>query len=574
MRAKANVAVMNIRSRYMLRIAYAAVLGAALAAWFAFGVSSAVFGQDPGSYSTATVNPAYDIRPEQNQPADDSKEAASAARKQLADRRTARKGVEDMVAGVLRGASPLDPVKAEFDKWFNEVIFAEMAQADDGSLARTAELRENFFRSISKNDVNPAVRRHVIVDLAWPYFRTVVTENYHPAAKVNAVLTIGRLDAVQGIRQGTAPQPLPEALPFLVSILQDANQPDSMKIVALTGIVRHAEIDGQRDAGRLAADVRGNVTTELLKLLGPKPDTQDENTYYWLKRNAVRALGGFREPGAAGEVADALYAVLNDDSNKVTVLVDAATAYAGLKFTAPANAKVVEAVARVGTIAAKQARADLDYLDATAKQIEEISAYKGTVPGADPTGGTGGGGPRSGLSGAGAGGAGGNSQGADLNAGSPMGNTGGRNNTQSKPPAGSMPGMGGIPGMGGFGGQQAQNALPKYRLEISQRRLLTVLMGLKSAINDPNVGLKRLNVEPAKVDQVAKKIDELYTTAQVGLVEREKPTFDSRLKDFKTKVDRAAKALETTVDEVSPKTVEAPVEPAATPAADAFPKTP
>ena len=109
--------------------------------------------------------------------------------------------------------------------------------------------------------------------------------NYSPAARFNAMLAIGELTEEP---ESHKLQPLPDALKVLVAAVKNNDLPDNVRVAAMIGVLRHAEL-GVNDEDRkpvgdlLLAAVGGNVA-----LKDPQKDSQVRD---WFVGLAVTGLG-------------------------------------------------------------------------------------------------------------------------------------------------------------------------------------------------------------------------------------------------------------------------------------------
>jgi hypothetical protein len=141
----------------------------------------------------------------------------------------------------------------------------------------------------SASDTN---RAFLLNNVVVPRAIDVMNKNYHPAARINACLILGLLDAQEGISGQRPPRPLLPALAEILKVVDNPESPEYLVAASLTGIQRHAEIDGQLPANaRMRADVRGMIVDSMLRLLAKYDALQTEDQAgYVLSRRAVQTL--------------------------------------------------------------------------------------------------------------------------------------------------------------------------------------------------------------------------------------------------------------------------------------------
>lgn len=120
----------------------------------------------------------------------------------------------------------------------------------------------------------------------------VAKGNHHPAARINAILMLSRLNSRPANLVTKAP-PVPRAdvLPILMAIYQDENNSDGIRAAALTGIHRQT-VYGFPQIPQGDRDTIRNLSTELLD--GAAPSGRSEKAHAYLQRYAVDMLDVLR----------------------------------------------------------------------------------------------------------------------------------------------------------------------------------------------------------------------------------------------------------------------------------------
>ena len=502
------------------------ILGLAFVAWGFFLSAGQALGQAEG-YKSLPLNAEFVSPPDSGEPKD--RRAESARRQRYSERLR-------LVNDIYKGSASFEDNQAAFDQWYNEVVFAQMAQDSDVMLEAMATNREAMFKQLG-NASNAQAVNHLVANLAFNKFQEIATDNYPPASRLNAVVILGRLDQTIAKPRNVAPAPLAKALPVLLQYVQDGALPEYVRVGALWGIERHCRIDGQKQNTQIAAQQRSQVIAALLPLLGPKPDDRSQPVDYWMKRMAIRSLGALGELGNNAEVATALMGMMEQAEKPIHLRCEAARAYGGLRFADAATAQATKAASVIASLASVATQAELDYLDSEEQFLKDAKDYKSGSLGYGGDGGMSGpmGGPMGG---------GGESPGAGgIDPADPMGGGGGE--------AGPMGGEGGFPGgsggFGGFGGmgQSADlSELPVYRFRLSQRRLMSNVYTLQLAFDtgvQVSPGLAQFTDE--EVVNVSAALQTLMTGAQVGLNDKEDFNLNTALGDFRSDLEDSILAL-------------------------------
>ena len=152
------------------------------------------------------------------------------------------------------------------------------------------------------------VRERLLLELLLPKLVDMVKKNYHPVARVNAMLMIGRLNAEEpeNLWSAEPPVPLPQAQAHLFAALGDPQLPDAVKVAALVGIKRHAEL------GAVTTTEQKTAAADALLALATTeagPAGRSPAAHAWMRALAIDALGALKDPGAGGKVSNALLGI-------------------------------------------------------------------------------------------------------------------------------------------------------------------------------------------------------------------------------------------------------------------------
>lgn len=170
--------------------------------------------------------------------------------------------------------------------YFQTYVPGKITQFD--SLLELNDLIKNATTLLSRAQRSNNPRAPKIVDWMYNGMSAVATGNYHPAARINAMLILGRLDQTPAdqITQ-TPPVPYRKSLPILLTEYNKETNPDGVRAAALQGLHRYVGYG----LARLAANEKTAIQGAMTKLLAaPAPDGRSEKVHAFLQRYAVDIL--------------------------------------------------------------------------------------------------------------------------------------------------------------------------------------------------------------------------------------------------------------------------------------------
>lgn len=424
-----------------------------------------------------------------------------------------RKKLQDLkvlVNGVLSGEQPLQPNQAQFDGYYLQYVFPQL------TWLKTIESPENFnslyrTRSMFMVDLrraSPPVHDHML-PMAFEKLKEIASGDFHPAARINAMLIIVELNQKEMVRSGTVtpPDPYLPALPFLVDVLEDKNQIDGVRVVALLGILRQIQWDSRiresqaqgtkQQITKVDDALRDRINQLALAIINaaaPPPGRTVEG-HAWMQRRAIDVLGALGTIGTNVNAASTIENMVGDDKAPLSLRCGAAEALGLINLPPETKLSATETAGKLGELALSACRNELKRIEDDKKHMAESAAGRGA----------GGVGPM-GMSG-GAPGPGG------------AGPTGGFDDG----PGGGPPGMAGMPGMGGMGGMMpgrggamTKAKLDAYKLEVAQRRLKSQLHSVKiglAGMKDRTTGVMGLAKDGTKerdtIAKLAKEVTDL-----------------------------------------------------------------
>ena len=268
-----------------------------------------------------------------------------------------------------------EPVRAEVTR--NTTMFSRVAKEARFGSPDEENTARNYFRFRAaeftwpeKVKELPKKRRDIALDLRKAYgahaddrtihmwlnneifnnFKAIASgEAYHPAARYNAMLVIGELNQIEPDIGGRGAVPWSKTLEFLIPTINDEKQLDAVRVAAIDGLVRHAELSTGADVRRQLA----TLFTNIAKTKKPSGAMQPA-TLAWLRRRSVVGLAAMAVRGAAEankpDCVSAVRDVLEDESLSVLARSDAALALGAFDKSAIGATRVMadcDALARL-----------------------------------------------------------------------------------------------------------------------------------------------------------------------------------------------------------------------------------
>jgi hypothetical protein len=164
------------------------------------------------------------------------------------------------------------------------------------------------------------------------------------AARVNAMLLVGELRAKDN-KDGTV---WPAAVNQLAAVAGDATLDPSVRVAAMAGLVRHADVAKRTGGDRLTEFTKG-ARPAVLAIVAEKPSVEQPVVSDWLASRALSILTTVVK-SSPKELAATLVGVMNDKSRALDVRVRAAAAL-GATVTPKSEIQAVEASSGVKELA-------------------------------------------------------------------------------------------------------------------------------------------------------------------------------------------------------------------------------
>ncbi len=265
-----------------------------------------------------------------------SKRNSEARRQRTEAKAKARDGIEN---GNIEAAKD----------YLNGYVYPLMTQPDE--LADAGSMRDGFFRTFLRADLSQQARQQLISGSILPAMQTIAKgSDYYPAARLNAVAVIGRLDDRGLVRSGgeaTPPIPSAAAFDFLVELLNDEKMPAYLKATAMQGITRHLIIDRAVEGRLLDGGARSLLTTFAVNTIEGKTPGQDQwkpELDYWLKRRSVQLIGEVGLAGPGGQFIELMLKIASDQTQTLWMQFDAVKSLRKINFAGIPADKASEVV--------------------------------------------------------------------------------------------------------------------------------------------------------------------------------------------------------------------------------------
>lgn len=220
----------------------------------------------------------------------------------------------------------------QFEEYFNDYFLQQFAQTPESrSLGELRiELRNQYFGT---GRSGPPYTR--LNELTFAFMRAILAGDFDMDIKYNAMMVIADLNESEG-DIGAKPKPYSPALDLMIKVYRSPKAPDFLRIPALLGITRHAELHSSYP---MSATQRETIMRAMVDLLNERkpPENRNAEAQAWLRRMAAQILGNMGEPGMAAngtDIAKLLWATMRDakDDNPWSVRFAAAQALGDLKL--------------------------------------------------------------------------------------------------------------------------------------------------------------------------------------------------------------------------------------------------
>ena len=208
--------------------------------------------------------------------------------------------------------------------------------------------------------------------------KQIANDTFHPAARVNALIIIGKLDSRRGdgTAGGRAAVPYSPAMDFLLDTVENGDTPQHLKIAAMVGILRHAKLQPLGSRNALDASTRNRLSNLARTLIQPPAEgASKKDGSYWLRRQGVQLIGNMRDAGNNGENAKAVAKFVADPDEHLWLRVDALDALANMQNLTADQVNPVDLSKSVGRFVATQSREDATFIEDSIRSIFEVAKF-------------------------------------------------------------------------------------------------------------------------------------------------------------------------------------------------------
>lgn len=182
-------------------------------------------------------------------------------------------------------------------------------------------------------------------ELTLDFMKKLVVGDYHPAARVNAMLMIGELNRVEP-SGGQPAVPLPEALTILLKAADETRFPTGIRAAAMIGVLRHAK------AGVQDEEAKKSLGDSMVKLAtSDRPSGAAASGHAWLVAQSTETLGVLGSVGENGTVFQTLVKTVADEKLPFFARSAAAESLGRLSYPATVAISPVEAAGALGQYA-------------------------------------------------------------------------------------------------------------------------------------------------------------------------------------------------------------------------------
>ena len=203
-------------------------------------------------------------------------------------RETREKGIIAAAKSYSSGNKSMDASEVRrVGFFFNSYVPATMtdAKASKRLTPLMREVHDCLSRSQRGRDINA---RKTVANALKAQMTKIAAGNYHPSARINAALILGRLEtAPADMSNRRPPTPYIEVLGTLLSLYGDESNLEGLRVAALVGIHRHVNYGFQQIQAPQAAQIKAQMT----KLLDSKtPINRTDSVHAYLQRYAIDIL--------------------------------------------------------------------------------------------------------------------------------------------------------------------------------------------------------------------------------------------------------------------------------------------
>ncbi|MDA7873545.1 hypothetical protein N9B17_00120 [Rhodopirellula sp.] len=170
--------------------------------------------------------------------------------------------------------------------YFRRYVPAKMTGPD--AMKELTPLMKDVNTLLARSQRSKPYLGKAVADILLPPMTALAKGNYHPAARINAALVLGRLDSTPADAAGRVPPtPYMAALQPLVEVYRDETNVDGLRVAALLGLQRQVGLGFKQipPAGKV------QLRTMMTELLDSKtPVNRTDKVHAYVQRYAVDIL--------------------------------------------------------------------------------------------------------------------------------------------------------------------------------------------------------------------------------------------------------------------------------------------
>ena len=245
------------------------------------------------------------------------------------------------VKAVLDGSFDLGQNQSKLDTYFNGYLLPLMTHYESDEVD-FGSMRQRLVRDTLARATGRAARDYLLDGILFPFAKEVVQEDYHPAARVNAMALIAALDRDPARGTQSEPVPMSECLDYMLNVVRSENAPEFLRIPAMQGIERHLGYDFRNSDNRRVSEAqRQQIQASMLEFIDQQysGEADADDVLYFKQRIAVRTLGLMQSPGTDDIVLNKLQSLIVDTKARPWLRVDAVEAFSQLDLDSVAEEK-------------------------------------------------------------------------------------------------------------------------------------------------------------------------------------------------------------------------------------------
>ena len=157
-----------------------------------------------------------------------------------------------------------------------------------------AQITSNYLRGSKSKQA----RSQMVAIVAQYAAGIAIREEYSPAARLNCLALLARLDETEETRDLPA-KPARQALGTLIKIIEDPKQADYLKAISLYGLQRHVSVNWPLPVNGWNDEAKARIQKTLMTVLSTEakvPSEMDAKT--WLQRRAYDIFSNIHSPAA------------------------------------------------------------------------------------------------------------------------------------------------------------------------------------------------------------------------------------------------------------------------------------